>query len=174
MAAAGLQTTNPLALGLLLEVTAYLLVADAGSLPITGKPAALLVPSDGVDIGTSSPLVLGMLLPTNGVAPSYVLTAATGSLPITGKPASLVAADPADVQTTSPLALGFLLTTSNFTLVADVGSLVLDFSPSDPEDFEGPNVTIPQTGGGPIPRRGHDHDEDDFMAILTVGAGVLH
>ena len=165
MATAGLQTTEPLALGLLLGAPApagiltteplifgllqntFRLAAGAGSVPITGQNATLSVPSTAADVGTSFPTVLGLLLGTSGSS-AFTLTAAAGSVPINGQGAQLIAASPADVQVTEPLALGFLLTQTNFVLTAAPGAVVLDFLPSDSTTFTLPDQPTLLRGGG--------------------------
>ena len=142
---AGLQTTQPLVLGLQLETGPLVLLAGAGSVAITGQAATLSAPSSGADIGTSWPLILGNLLATAGSS-AFTLLAGTGSVPITGQAANLTPSyDPADTGTTWPLALGLNLTSSGFTLTAETGNVAITFAGSESSEVE---TAGGQLGGG--------------------------
>lgn len=182
MATAGVQTTVPLALGLLLENGSYTLACATGSVPITAKDATLFATASGADIATTVPLILGMQLGTSG-ASNYILTAATGSVPITGKNANIFSsADTCDAQLTVPLALGFLLTSQSFILTAAAGTVPVNFAPAASSQTDVPDAP---TGGGRVRQtvvlqrgksaavRQHQRDElDVFDIIMAIAHGA--
>jgi hypothetical protein len=191
MATAGIQTTLPLALGLLLENGSYLLVGGAGSVPITAKNGDLLYSSSGADIATTVPLILGIQLATEG-ATAYTLTAATGNVPITAQNANVsTSIDTCDALLTVPLALGFLLTDPSYTLVAGGSTIVLNFAPADssstsvadpPPPGGGKRQTVVMHRGKPdsVRQRELERERDErdvfdiIMAIAHQGTTCLH
>lgn len=178
MSTAGLQTTTPLPLGLLLEITSFTLAAETGSVPINGQQAILVTTLDQADVATTVSLPLGLLLSTGGSTPVFNLSAGTGSVPITGQGATLLSAAPADVQTTMPLVLGLLLTATDFTLTAAAGAVVIDVAPSDGSPFTTPDPIPKPKGGGRMQHsKGSHHEEDEEVTeLLTLifTSGVLH
>lgn len=131
---AGLQTTQPLALGIQLEAGSSSMVAGAFSVPITMKDATLIASASSADIGTGWPLLLGLSLGTSGTS-NYTLTAGATSLPITMKGATLTGSfDTADVQI-FPLSLGLLLASQNLSLVAGAFNVPIVFADGVPSEF---------------------------------------
>lgn len=131
---AGLQTTQPLALGIQLEAGSSSMVAGAFSVPITMKDATLAASSSSADVGIGWPLLLGLSLGTSGTT-NYTLTAGATSLPITMKGATLSGSfDTADVQI-FPLSLGLLLASQNISLVAGAFNVPIVFADGVPSEF---------------------------------------
>jgi len=172
---AGVQTTLPLVLGLALPNPPWTLTAGTGSVPITSKDADLVAQSASADIGVSVPLILGLQLATAG-STNYTLTASAGSVQITSKNANVFASsDTAQLIFTAPLAFGMLLTEQSFTLVADAGNVIINVAPSDSTEFE----FAARVPGGHAPQSPHarrrrvNQDEIDVLDLLmAIAKGV--
>lgn len=152
---AGLQTTQPLALGLNLEVGPTSLTAQGFSVPVSVGDADLSTAAGGADIGTSWPVVLGLLTGTSGVV-GYSLTAEAASVLVTVRDAVLtlepLPADTIDVAVVWPTALALLLGPSGFTLVAEAFNVGVNFAPSEASMEVLPDAAL-QTLGGQVKRR---------------------
>lgn len=143
---AGLQTTQPLALGIQLEAGSASLSAEAFSVPITLQSANLVTSASSADVGTSWPLIVGLTLSTLGSS-TFTLTAGAFSTPITMQSATLSRTyEPADVQI-FPLALGLLLTDQDYTLTAEAFTVDIVLAPSESDEFSEAAVGGYRPGG---------------------------